>query len=83
MINIGFWNVRGMNTLTKQFEINKMLSQNNVGLFGLLETRIKRNNLQSNVFTKDGNWSIVTNYNEHRGEEYGLFGTQSTMNWKT
>ena len=67
MINIGFWNVRGMNSQTKQFDINRMLSQNNVGLFGLLETRIKSRNMQNNVFSSDGKWSLVTNYNQHNG----------------
>ena len=67
MVNIGIWNVRGMNSHTKQLEINRMLSQNNVGLFGLLETRIKRSSMHNNVFTADGKWSVVTNYNHHNG----------------
>ena len=67
MCSIGFWNVRGMNSHTKQFEINRMLCQNNVGLFGLLETRIKRGKMQSNVFTAEGKWSVITNYNQHCG----------------
>ena len=67
MFNIGFWNVRGMNSHTKQFEINRVLCQNNVGLLGLLETRIKRLNLQNNLFTSNGKWSVVTNYNQHCG----------------
>ena len=67
MIKIGFWNVRGMKSHTKQFEINRMLSQNNVVLFGLLETRIKSRNMQNNIFTLEGKWSVVTNYNQHCG----------------
>ena len=67
MVSIDFWNVRGMNSHTKQFEINNLLSKNNVGLFGLLETRIKRSKMQNNVFTADGKWSVVTNYNHHSG----------------
>ena len=67
MVNIGFWNVRGMNSHTKQFEINRMISKNNVGLFGLLETRIKRSKMHNNVFTMDGKWSVVTNYSQHGG----------------
>ena len=67
MINIGFWNVRGMNSRTKQFEINKLLSKNNIGLFGLLETRIKKGNMVNTVFTEAGRWSVVTNYNQHKG----------------
>ncbi|XP_074305396.1 uncharacterized protein LOC141640524 [Silene latifolia] len=44
MGSIGFWNIRGMNSSKKQYEIKRFLSQNNVGLFGLLETKIKANN---------------------------------------
>ena len=66
MINIGFCNVRGMNTRTKQFEINKLLKYN-IGLFGLLETRSKRSKVQNNMFTNDDRWSVVTNYNHHIG----------------
>ena len=56
-----------MNSHTKQFEINSMLSKNNVGLFGLLETRIKSSKMHNNVFTMDGKWSVVTNYSQHGG----------------
>ncbi|XP_074278168.1 uncharacterized protein LOC141601764 [Silene latifolia] len=41
MDNIGCWNVRGMNKVAKQLEIKRFLYQNNVGLYGLVETKIK------------------------------------------
>ncbi|XP_074305317.1 uncharacterized protein LOC141640395 [Silene latifolia] len=44
---IGFWNIRGMNNPNKQLAISKFLHQNKVGLFGLVETKIKEHDFQS------------------------------------
>ena len=44
-----------------------MLGQNNVGLFGLLETRIKSSKVQNNIFSSDGKLYLVTNYSHHSG----------------
>ncbi|XP_074288700.1 uncharacterized protein LOC141613857 [Silene latifolia] len=41
---MGFWNVRGLNNPIKQQEIRWFLHQNKIGLFGLLETKIKGSN---------------------------------------
>ncbi|XP_074298970.1 uncharacterized protein LOC141629962 [Silene latifolia] len=66
MLNLGFWNVRGMNRRNKQLVINKFLFDNNVGIFGLIETKIKPQNVNKavNVFN---NWSISTNTAYHPG----------------
>lgn len=42
MDRMGFWNVRGLNKVNKQKEMNLFMHNSNVGLFGLLETKIKR-----------------------------------------
>ena len=42
MINIMSWNVRGLNNANKQREVAHTLSIQNVGIFGLLETKIKK-----------------------------------------
>ncbi|XP_074315509.1 uncharacterized protein LOC141651707 [Silene latifolia] len=67
MGSMGFWNIRGMNSLNKQNEIRWFLHQNNIGLFGLLETKIKgsqwvkvRNNICEH-------WSTCTNSGCHPG----------------
>ena len=45
MINIIAWNVRGLNSSHKQFEVANVLTAHNIGLFGLLETKIKSSGL--------------------------------------
>lgn len=42
MDNTIFWNVRGLNKPVKQKEMNLFMHKMQVGLFGLLETRINR-----------------------------------------
>ena len=45
MINIIAWNVRGLNNINKQKKVANTLSINNVGMFGLLKTKINRQGL--------------------------------------
>ncbi|KAL9239245.1 hypothetical protein vseg_013585 [Gypsophila vaccaria] len=66
MDRIGFWNIRGMNKVKKQKEINYFLQNNDVGLFGLLETKIKNNNLVK-ATCNFNNWCISTNNGYHKG----------------
>ncbi|KAL9240966.1 hypothetical protein vseg_015129 [Gypsophila vaccaria] len=67
MVNIGFWNVRGLNCLAKQKEIKWFLQNNKVELFGLLETRFRSSNLNKVLANLDTEWSICTNYSHHPG----------------
>ncbi|KAL9244485.1 hypothetical protein vseg_018259 [Gypsophila vaccaria] len=67
MVNIGFWNVRGLNSSAKQKEINWFLRNNKVELFGLLETRVRKHNLNKVLLNFDNKWSISTNYSNHPG----------------
>ncbi|XP_074277993.1 uncharacterized protein LOC141601599 [Silene latifolia] len=67
MMNLGFWNVRGMNREKKQLDVHNFLQSNNAGLFGLIETKIKPgrlNNVLNKVFKE---WSISTNSAHHSG----------------
>ncbi|XP_074315004.1 uncharacterized protein LOC141651181 [Silene latifolia] len=67
MSSCGFWNVRGLNSINKQYEIKRFLNQNKVGLFGLVETKIKSHRwlqVQNNLCD---NWSICTNSSLHSG----------------
>ncbi|XP_074301431.1 uncharacterized protein LOC141632819 [Silene latifolia] len=66
MDSIGFWNVRGMNRVSKQKAINFFLQNKGVGLFGLLETKIKSNAFHK-VVNNFNNWSISTNSGYHNG----------------
>ncbi|XP_074299563.1 uncharacterized protein LOC141630691 [Silene latifolia] len=67
MGSLGFWNVRSLNNPTKQLEIRWFLHQNKLGLFGLLETKIKGSNwlkVRNNICE---DWSICTNNSTHKG----------------
>lgn len=41
MVNIGFWNVRGLNDYPRQHDVQSFLLRYNIQLVGFLETKIK------------------------------------------
>ncbi|XP_048494363.1 uncharacterized protein LOC125494694 [Beta vulgaris subsp. vulgaris] len=59
--------MRGMNNPTKQQEIRWFLNQNGIGLFSLLETKVKAVNFPKVYAGVCPNWSVVTNLQHHRG----------------
>ncbi|KAK9756406.1 hypothetical protein RND81_01G095100 [Saponaria officinalis] len=65
---VGFWNVRRLNSSAKQKEIKWFLHNNKVELFGLLETKIRRSGINKSVDVLGNNWSFCTNHSCH---EYG------------
>ncbi|XP_074290754.1 uncharacterized protein LOC141617456 [Silene latifolia] len=66
-MNFGFWNVREMNKEVKQRSVNNFLHTNNIGLFGLLETKVKASNFHSIVNKIFSDWSVSTNNAYHHG----------------
>ncbi|KAL9238990.1 hypothetical protein vseg_013351 [Gypsophila vaccaria] len=66
MDKIGFWNIRGINRSRKRKEINFFLKIKEVGLFGLLETKIKNKALLRAVDSFDS-WCISTKNGYHSG----------------
>lgn len=68
MLVIGSWNVWGINSPHKQYAVKSWINQNRLEIFGLLETRITANNLDS-VQAKilPPNWKAMSNiqYNPH------------------
>lgn len=67
MDNWGFWNVRGLNKLNKVCDVLWFMKNQGIGLFGLLETKVKAGNF-GKVFTGfGGKWSITANYSKHPG----------------
>ncbi|XP_074277270.1 uncharacterized protein LOC141600911 [Silene latifolia] len=67
MYSFGFWNVRGLNDLNKQKIVKWFMHNNGVGLFGLLETKLKPSNLLNKATTICDGWSISTNCSWHKG----------------
>ncbi|KAL9236050.1 hypothetical protein vseg_010759 [Gypsophila vaccaria] len=77
MHSLGFWNVRGLNDLNKQKVVKWFMHNNGVGLFGLIETKIKPSSLlKANTSSCDG-WSVTTNYSWHRGGRIRVFWNHS------
>ena len=67
MSQIASWNVRGLNWPNKQEDVKLLLQFNNIGLVGLLETKIKRHKVEytaSNIFC---GWDWVNNYDISNG----------------
>ncbi|XP_074283237.1 uncharacterized protein LOC141607786 [Silene latifolia] len=64
---IGFWNIRGFNSPTKQKHVKWFLHHHNVGLFGLLETKVKPSSLNSVRHNICEGWCISTNTQWHKG----------------
>ena len=58
-----FWNMRGMNKRYKQKEI-ELLLQNKVSLAGLVETRVKSNNVRSVLRGIAPGWQALHNYED-------------------
>ncbi|XP_074298298.1 uncharacterized protein LOC141629149 [Silene latifolia] len=67
MDSLGFWNVRGMNRVGKQKHISHCLHNKDIGLFGLLETKIKNKAFNKAVNSFNNGWSITTNNGYHSG----------------
>ena len=59
-----FWNVRGMNKRYKQKEIKLLLQNNKVTLAGLIETRVKENNVKTILKGIAPGWRILHNYTD-------------------
>lgn len=66
---IGFWNARGLNKPHKQKEMNLLMNNQKVGLFSLLETKIKRGKAQQASLNLCNGWSFNTNPAQHPGRK--------------
>ncbi|XP_074314190.1 uncharacterized protein LOC141649397 [Silene latifolia] len=67
MNNIGFWNVRGMNSVNKQKLVKSFIQNNEACLFGLLETKINGVNVGNIAHNMLEGWSVTTNCSLHKG----------------
>ncbi|XP_074277681.1 uncharacterized protein LOC141601311 [Silene latifolia] len=67
MNNIGFWNVRGLNNVNKQKTVKWFIHNKDIGLFGLVETKINGKNVSNNFNTMLDGWCVTTNSGQHKG----------------
>ncbi|KAL9237238.1 hypothetical protein vseg_011814 [Gypsophila vaccaria] len=79
MDKIGFWNVRGMNRSRKRKENDFFLkNNNNIGLFSLLETKIRNKALHRAAVTFDS-WCISTDNGYNSGGRICIVWQPSTF----
>lgn len=65
MMNIGAWNIRGLNKKNKQKEVIEVIKGNKLGICAVLETHVKDWNLSSISSIVFGNWKWVSNSSEY------------------
>jgi hypothetical protein len=56
---IGCWNVRGLNDPIKHSELRRLIQQERVALFGLVETRVRDRNKDEVCRLLLHNWSFL------------------------
>ncbi|XP_021723797.1 uncharacterized protein LOC110691188 [Chenopodium quinoa] len=79
MDKCGFWNVRGLNMPNKTSDVLWFLRQHKLGLFGLLETKVKSAKF-GEVFSRLGDeWSAVANYAYSRKGRIWVIWTPSVF----
>ncbi|GJR86507.1 RNA-directed DNA polymerase, eukaryota, reverse transcriptase zinc-binding domain protein [Tanacetum coccineum] len=64
-LKLASWNIRGVGTMDKQDEIQKLMLESNLSLLAILETRAKRkevDRIYSKVFNR---WKLSTNMNAY------------------
>ncbi|XP_060196348.1 uncharacterized protein LOC132625797 [Lycium barbarum] len=65
MVKMISWNVRDLNGLNKQKEVKILCNKQEAGLVGLLETRIKVNNVNNIVDSMFAGWKYYSNHTSH------------------
>lgn len=65
MVKILSWNARGLNAPNKQKEVKLLYNSEQVGLVGLLKTKIKRNKIDMITGKMFGGWRNVTNLEKY------------------
>ncbi|XP_074291709.1 uncharacterized protein LOC141618494 [Silene latifolia] len=73
------WNVRGLNSDTKQKYIKWFLHQSGVDLFGILETKVKPESLNRVASNVCQNWSYITNTACHSGGRVWILWKQNKL----
>ncbi|WMV41864.1 hypothetical protein MTR67_035249 [Solanum verrucosum] len=65
MVSMLCWNVRGLNALNKQKEVLLLCNKEKVGLIGLVETKVKSQNMEKVVKKMFAGWQFLTNLESH------------------
>ncbi|XP_074277992.1 uncharacterized protein LOC141601597 [Silene latifolia] len=79
MHNWGFWNIRGLNSPSKQISIKNFLHHHQIRLFGLLETKVKPLSLKTVKNNLCNSWCITTNTQFHKGGRVWILWNPTTF----
>ena len=84
MTHIASWNVRGLNWSNKQEDVKLFLQLNNIGLVNLIETKIKRHNVEkiaTNIFR---GWDRANNFAISNGRTWVAWKPAHTtlLSWR-
>ncbi|XP_021754567.1 uncharacterized protein LOC110719898 [Chenopodium quinoa] len=60
----GFWNTRGLSNSDRLCDVLNFIKQQDIGLFGLLETKVKAKNFGKVFSNFGGEWSVCANYSK-------------------
>ncbi|XP_021768940.1 uncharacterized protein LOC110733232 [Chenopodium quinoa] len=72
MDKLGFWNIRGLNKDSKLCDVLWFIRHHGVGLFGLLETKVKVGKF-GDVFSRLGSdWSLIHVYVAHKATRFSF-----------
>lgn len=58
------WNLWGLGNKSRQTELRKILVENKIEIFGLLETKLRIDKQRTLINDFDRDWSIMTNLDE-------------------
>lgn len=64
MISITSWNIRGLNRLPKQQEVQEVVRSNNLSVCAILESHVAISKLQSSCSNMFGSWYWTVNNNQ-------------------
>jgi len=65
MSTVVAWNIRGLNWPNKQVDVHLYLQMNNVGLLGLLETKVKIKSVEKVAATVFPGWRWIHNFSQN------------------
>lgn len=65
MVNLIVWNVRGLNGPNKQEEVKLLCNNEEVGLIGLLENKVRKEKFDQVATKLFNGWSHLTNLETH------------------
>lgn len=62
---MGCWNIRGFNMNLKQVEVKDLIKRYNLGLMGLVDTRVRKENVDKVMNNYSTGWLMEANYEKH------------------